>query len=77
MGKYARPGTARRKRSAEGTPLVVLMWAGGLGILGYLIGGEILLATRPHPLHWAAGLVGGIVGYLVGWIWFQRRGDIV
>jgi len=57
-------------------PVVVYMWALGLGIIGYLVVGEAIFDTKPHPVHWLSGLVGGIVGIGVGWLWYRWRGDV-
>ncbi len=58
-------------------PLVVYLWIVGLGFSGYLIVGRLLLATRPHPVHWAAGLAGSVLGVPIGWLWYRWRGDIL
>lgn len=57
-------------------PLVVYLWIGGLGIFGYTFA-RLALDTYPHPVHWAAGLIGGLAGVLVGWAWYRWRGDIL
>lgn len=58
-------------------PLVVYLWIVGLGFAGYLIVGRLIFATRPHPIHWLAGLVGALLGIPVGWLWYRWRGDIL
>ena len=58
------------------TPVVVYFGTFGVGFTGYIIG-RIILNTYPHPLHWLFGVVGAMVGYLVGWIWYRWRGDII
>ncbi len=45
------------------------------GLTGYVLA-EIALGTRPHPLHWLSALVGAVLGYLLGWLWYRWRGDI-
>jgi hypothetical protein len=35
------------------------------------------LSQLPHPYHWASGLIGGVVGILVGWVWYRWRGDVL
>lgn len=77
MTGHRRSTNARRRTAEEGWPLVVLMAVIGFGLIGYLVVGELVLAARPHPLHWAAGVVGGIVGYLAGWLWYRWRGDVL
>ena len=57
-------------------PVVVYMWAIGLAVLGYLIGETVFRVTRPHPFHWLLGLIGGILGISVGWLWYLWRGDV-
>ena len=56
--------------------MVVYLWIGGLGLLGYIIG-RIALDPLPHPVHWASGLVGALVGVPVGWLWYRWRGDVI
>lgn len=58
-------------------PLVVYMWALVLGLVGYLVIGEMIFEMRPHPIHWLSGVGGGILGVALGWIWFRWRGDII
>ena len=57
------------------TPIVIFFWIFGLAFLFYAIA-RIGLAVYPHPIHWASMLVGGVVGYPVGWLWYRWRGDI-
>jgi hypothetical protein len=56
-------------------PAVVYFWIIGLAFLGYFIG-RIALDAYPHPVHWASGLVGGVLGIGVGWLWYWKRGDV-
>ncbi len=56
-------------------PAVVYFWMIGMVFFGYVIG-RIALDSYPHPYHWASGLVGGILGIGVGWLWYWKRGDI-
>ena len=67
----------QRPNSTKEVPVVVYMWAMGLGLMGYLVVGEAIFELKPHPIHWLAGLIGGIVGIGVGWIWYRYRGDII
>lgn len=76
MSKYAKPGVRRQAERRQDWPAVVYLWMAGLGILGYLVVGEFILMTKPHPLHWAAGLGGAALGIPVGWLWYRWRGDI-
>ncbi|MEW6568629.1 MAG: hypothetical protein AB1449_10795 [Chloroflexota bacterium] len=77
MSKRAKKPAARGKKARQEWPLVVYLWIFGLAVMGYLIGGELLLATRPHPLHWAVGVTGGLVGIPIGWLWYRWRGDVI
>ena len=76
MTKRVAKSTAKRKKARQEWPLAVYLWAMSLGLLGYLIVGRFVLASRPHPVHWAAGLVGAILGIPVGWLWYRWRGDV-
>ena len=67
----------QRPNSTKEVPVVVYIWAMGLGLMGYLVVGEAIFELKPHPIHWLAGLIGGIVGIGVGWIWYRYRGDII
>jgi len=64
----------KNSRSKE-WPVVVYVWIFGLAIFGYLIG-RIGLNAYPHPLHWLSGLIGGIAGIPIGWLWYRWRGDV-
>jgi len=57
-------------------PVVIYLWAFGLAILGYVVA-RVGLSGLPHPYHWMTGLIGGVVGIPIGWIWYRWRGDIV
>jgi ABC-type branched-subunit amino acid transport system permease subunit len=52
----------------------ILIWAFGLAITSYAVA-RLVLDGRPHPYHWMAGLLGGVVGIAIGWLWFRWRGD--
>lgn len=64
------------KKEKQDAPVIVYMWAIGLGVLGYLVVGEAIFETRPHPIHWLAGLIGGLAGIPLGWLWYRWRGDV-
>lgn len=66
---------AKAKAKGQGIAFIELLWIGGLGLGGYLIG-ETALYLRPHPIHWVALLVGGIGGYGIGWLWKRTWGDV-
>ena len=69
------PRGAGKKRD-DGWPLVVYVWIVGLGCLGYIV---ILIGldTYPHPVNWAGGLAGALLGCGMGWLWYRYRGDII
>jgi len=77
MSKPVKNPRAKQKKARQDWPLVIYVWIMVLGVLGYLVVGEIILGARPHPLHWLAGLLGGVAGYFVGWVWYRWRGDII
>ena len=66
---------AIEKKSKE-WPVVVYMWAIALAMSSYVIA-RVVLDGMPHPYHWASGIVGGLAGIPIGWLWFRRRGDIL
>ncbi|MBE3040492.1 MAG: hypothetical protein Q8N46_11465 [Anaerolineales bacterium] len=65
-----------KKKVHKETPLVVWLWALGLGFLSYLVA-RIALDGYPHPVHWASGAVGAVIGFLAGWLWYRWKGDVV
>lgn len=48
--KSSKTGKKPAKKEQKDWPVVVYMWAFGLGILGYLIVGEAVFEARPHPI---------------------------
>ena len=48
----------------------------GLAVLGYMLS-YLGLLPIPHTSHWTSGIIGGVLGLLVGWIWYRWRGDIL
>lgn len=79
--KHARPKSNKvnkkpEKEKQKDWPVVVYIWAIGLFIAFWLIGGEAFFGAKPHPIHWLVGLVGGLVGIPVGWLWYRWRGDV-
>jgi hypothetical protein len=56
-------------------PVVVYMWTIGLAVVSYAVT-RAVLDGKPHPYHWAAALLGGLVGIPLGWLWFRWRGDL-
>lgn len=75
MGKRAKAVRGAAKVARKDWPLVIYIWIIGLGSFGYL-SGRIAFDSLPHPVHWASGLIGAVVGYFVGWLWYRWRGDI-
>lgn len=73
----SRVRTTKRKETEKPKewPAVVFIWIIGLALLGYVLG-RIALDAYPHPYHWLSGLVGGILGIGLGWVWYWRKGDI-
>jgi len=53
----------------------VYFWALGLALVSYVVA-RIVLDAYPHPYHWGTGIVGGLFGIGIGWIWYRWRGDI-
>jgi len=73
------PGKTKReirKSDHKEVPLVVWIWMFGLGFLSYVVA-RIALDGYPHPLHWTSGAVGAVIGYLVGWLWYRWKGDVI
>ena len=77
MEKMSKKSTNPRKKSDKKEwSVAVYIWAFGLGILGYLIVGEAIFEARTHPIHWLSGLVSGLAGIGIGWLWYRWRGDV-
>lgn len=73
--KVARQALEKNVEKRKETPAIVYMWAFGLAILGYTVA-RVALNGQPHPYHWMAGLLGGLAGIPIGWLWFRWRGDV-
>ena len=76
MSKAAISRKSSPKKTQKDWPLVVYMWILGLGFMSYLVA-RIALDAYPHPVHWASGAMGAVVGYFVGWLWYRWRGDVI
>lgn len=76
MSKPVKSKKVIKKKVRQDWPLVVYVWIIGLGFMSYLVA-RIALAAYPHPVHWASGIIGAIIGYFVGRLWFRWRGDIL
>ncbi len=70
-----RKSTIKTPKETHEWPAVVYFWTFGLAILSYVIA-RIGLDGSPHPYHWLAGLIGGLTGIGIGWLWFRWRGDV-
>ncbi len=62
-------------RKTNEWPAVVYFWAFGLAIVTYAVA-RVVMDGKPHPYHWAAALLGGMVGVPLGWLWFRWQGDV-
>jgi len=67
--------TAIIEKKSKEWPAVVYFWAIGLALVSYVVA-RVALDGMPHPYHWASGLVGGLAGIGIGWLWYRWRGDI-
>ena len=65
-----------KKQVRKETPPVVWLWTMGLGFFGYFVV-RIALDGYPHPIHWASGAAGAVIGFLGGWLWYRWKGDVV
>ena len=75
VSKTALASTGEKEKRKE-WPVVVYLWAFGLAILGYVIA-RIGLSGLPHPYHWMSGLISGVAGVPLGWLWYRWRGDVI
>ena len=74
--KSAKSNKKPEKKKQKDWPVVVYIWAIGLFIATWFIGGEAILESKPHSIHWLVGLVGGLVGIPLGWLWYRWRGYV-
>jgi hypothetical protein len=47
-----------------------------MAVVGYIVG-ELALAPRPHPFHWSIALIGALLGWAGGRVYFNIKGDII
>jgi hypothetical protein len=73
--KVSRRPTSKEDKRRKEWPAVVYFWAIGLAFVSYIVA-RIVLDSYPHPYHWLSGLVGGVLGIPLGWLWYRWRGDI-
>jgi len=59
-----------------GANLAKCLAAVGTALVAYFIA-EVALGAKPHPIHWAALVGGGLLGIPLGWLWYRWRGDII
>jgi hypothetical protein len=76
MSKAVKSKNLSGKKVRQYTPVVVYMWAIGLGFMSYAVA-RVALDAFPHPVHWLSGLVGAVMGYFIGWLWYRWRGDVI
>ena len=73
--RVRQPGP-KKKKEPDGLPLVVLISIGALTLLGYFAG-VVVFAAGPHPAHWILALLGGLLGWMLGSLYYRVRGDII
>ncbi len=73
--KVSRTVAITEEKKGKEWPAVVYFWTFGLAFSSYVVG-RIGLSSFPHPYHWLSGLVGGLVGIPLGWLWYRWRGDV-
>ncbi len=74
--KRSSPSRSNRRSEDEGPSVVVVLATTSMAMIGYLVG-ETALALRSHPVQWGIGLLGGLVGWAMGWAYYQFKGDII
>ncbi len=74
VSRTAATSSIENKKSRE-WPIVVYLWTIGLAMSSYVVA-RVVLDGSPHPYHWGSGIVGGLLGIGIGWIWYRWRGDI-
>ena len=76
MSKHNERRKVGPSKDREVTPAVVYLAAVGTALVAYFIA-EVALGAKPHPIHWAALVGGGLLGIPLGWLWYRWRGDII
>ena len=76
MSKHPTSRKINGQKVRRYTPVVVYFATFGIGLLSYVIG-RIALGAYPHPIHWASGVVGAVVGSFAGWVWSRWRGGVI
>ena len=67
---------SNEKKKSREWPFVVYLWAAGLAILGYTLA-NLGILPLPHAYHWTTGIIGGVIGVIIGWLWYRWRGDVL
>ena len=65
----------KKKIVARAIPLVALILLATGAFVGYL-GGEIILSSQSHPIHWITAGVVALLGFMVGLMFVERFGDV-
>ena len=73
--KVSKTASATEVKKSKEWPAVVYFWIFGLALFSYLVA-RFALDGYPHPYHWLFGLIGGLLGIPLGWLWYRWRGDI-
>ncbi len=73
--KVTRRFQDRNSSKRKEWPAVVYFWLIGLAFISYVVA-RIALNGYPHPYHWLSGLIGGLAGIPIGWLWYRWRGDV-
>ena len=74
--KVTKKPTSKKAEQEKEWPVVVYLWAIGLGLVSYMVVEAVFHTSLPHPIHWLSALIGGILGIGVGWLWYHWRGDV-
>ena len=73
--KVSKTASTNETKKSKDWPAVIYFWSFGLAILSYAIA-RMVLDGQPHPYHWISGLIGGVAGIPLGWLWYRWRGDV-
>ncbi len=67
LSSHAKP------KQEQGVPLIVILWAFSLALVSYTASRFIV---SYHPLHGASLAGGALLGVILGYVWYMKRGDI-
>lgn len=78
MRKRMRAGPRSQKKAPkpDGPSLIVVLSVSAMAVVGYIVG-ELALAPKPHPFHWSIALIGALLGWAGGRVYFNIKGDII